>query len=274
MYRDLGFIRVAGHGSPRREDDRATRRRPTPTSSTRTSRSWPTCRPAAGSSASTAWSSPTSAAAAGPPARLGRRARQVDGAHVRREPRDPPRQHAPDRAPVRSGAGTPRSLAPRGVGAPLGAPPRSAPSAAREQRSTGAKPGHPRRPGSGPGARLPEGHRLRRGSAQPPDHRHRQHLDRDDAVQLPPAPARQEGQGGRARGRRHADGVQHRRGLGRDHDGHRGHEDLADQPRGDRRLDRAGGARPHVRRRDRAVGLRQDDPRLRDGAGAARRAVA
>ena len=78
-------------------------------------------------------------------------------------------------------------------------------------------------------------------------------------------------QGGRPRGRRHADGVQHGRDLGRDHDGHRGDEDLAGQPRGDRRLDRADRARLPVRRRGRALGLRQDDPRLRDGAGPPRR---
>ena len=45
------------------------------------------------------------------------------------------------------------------------------------------------------------------------------------------------------RGRRHADGVQHRLDLRRHHDGHRGHARLARQPRGDRRLDRAGRAR-------------------------------
>ena len=70
------------------------------------------------------------------------------------------------------------------------------------------------------------------------------------------------GQGGRARGGRDADGVQHDRDLRRDHDGHRGDEDLAGQPRGDRRLDRAHRARLPVRRRGRPLGLRQDDPRL------------
>ena len=49
-----------------------------------------------------------------------------------------------------------------------------------------------------------------------------------------------------------------------------GHEGLADQPRGDRGLDRARRPRPPVRRGDRDLGLRQDDPRHRDGAGAAR----
>ena len=63
------------------------------------------------------------------------------------------------------------------------------------------------------------------------------------------------------------------RDLRRDHDGHRGDEDLAGQPRGDRRLDRAHGPRLPVRRRDRALRLRQDDPRLRDGAGPPRRPI-
>ena len=80
-------------------------------------------------------------------------------------------------------------------------------------------------------------------------------------------------QGGRARRRRHADGVQHGRDLGRDHDGDQGDEDLARQPRGDRRLDRADGARLPVRRRRGARRLRQDDPRSGDGAGAARHPV-
>ena len=74
------------------------------------------------------------------------------------------------------------------------------------------------------------------------DRRHRQHLDRDDAVQLQPARARREREGGHPRRRRHADGVQHHRDQRRHHHGHRGHEGLAGQPRGDRRLDRAGRA--------------------------------
>ena len=43
-----------------------------------------------------------------------------------------------------------------------------------------------RRPRPRPRARLHEGDRLRRRGAQPPDHRGRQHLDRGDALQLPP----------------------------------------------------------------------------------------
>ena len=95
-------------------------------------------------------------------------------------------------------------------------------------------------------------------------------MDRDDALQLPPPRARAEGEGGRPRRGRHADGVQHGRDLRRHHDGHRRHEDVAGQPRGDRGLDRARGPRAPVRRRDRDLRLRQDDPRHRDGARAAR----
>ncbi len=105
---------------------------------------------------------------------------------------------------------------------------------------------------------------------QPPDDRDREHVDRGDAVQLPPARPRRADQGGRPRGGRNADGVQHRRDLGRDHDGDQGDEGIAREPRGDRRLDRAHGPRLPVRRPRRARRLRQDDPRRGDGAGAAR----
>ena len=115
-----------------------------------------------------------------------------------------------------------------------------------------------------------EGHRLRRRGDVEADHRRRHDVDRDDALQLPPPRARGEGEGGRPRRRRHADGVQHDRDLRRHHDGHGRHEDVAGQPRGDRRLDRARRARAPVRRRDRDLRLRQDDPRHRDGARAAR----
>ena len=67
-------------------------------------------------------------------------------------------------------------------------------------------------------------------------------------------------EGRHPRGRRHADGVQHRLDLRRHHDGQPGHAGVAHQPRGHRRLDRAGGARQLLRRRHRAVRLRQDDP--------------
>jgi hypothetical protein len=103
------------------------------------------------------------------------------------------------------------------------------------------------------------------------DRRHRQHLDRDDAVQLQPARARRTRQARRARRRRHADGVQHDRDQRRHHDGHRRDEGLARLARGDRRLDRARRPRPHVRRDRRAGGLRQDDARRGDGARAPQR---
>ena len=99
-----------------------------------------------------------------------------------------------------------------------------------------------------PGARHAEGGRLLRRRPAQAAGRHRQHVDRDRPVQLPPAAARRQGEGRRARGRRHADGVQHGRGVGRHHDGRRGHARLAHQPRGHRRLDRAGRARPSPRR--------------------------
>ena len=161
----------------------------------RTSRSSPTSRAAASCSASTASRSRTSPGRPHAPAGIRRRARQVDGAHLRRGARDRPRQHAPRRPPARPRPRPARHLAAGRVGA------RSAPATSehepREQRPPRAQPGPTRRPGPGRRARLPEGHRPRRRVAEPPDHRHRQHLDRGDAVQLPSAPARREGQGRR-----------------------------------------------------------------------------
>jgi dihydroxy-acid dehydratase len=69
-------------------------------------------------------------------------------------------------------------------------------------------------------------------------HRHRQHLDRDRPLQLPPARRRRRRQGRHPRGRRHAHGVQHRHHLRRHHHGHPGHEGLADLARSHRRLHR------------------------------------
>src|SRR6266704_1367994 len=54
--------------------------------------------------------------------------------------------------------------------------------------------------------------------------------------------------------------------LGWDHDGHRGNEDIAGQPRGDRRLDRTHRPRVSVRCGRRPLRLRQDDPRSRMGS--------
>ena len=190
-------------------------------------------------------------------ARLGRRAGQVDDDPRRRGATDPGRQHAPARPAGRSAAGAPRPVAPGRVGAR--APSRRAePSAERERRLAPPQPRRRRRARPRRRALVPVLDRAhRRGPAQA-DHRRREHVDRDDAVQLPPAPAVGEGDGGHPRGRRHAARVQHDRDLRRHHDGHRGDEDLARQPRGGRRLDRAGRARAPVRRRRRAVGLRQD----------------
>ena len=103
------------------------------------------------------------------------------------------------------------------------------------------------------------------------DHRRRQHLDRDDALQLQPARRWPSSvKAGHPRGRRHADGVQHHRHQRRHHDGHRGHEGLARQPRGHRRLDRARRARPHVRRASSCSPAATRRSRRGDGARAPR----
>ena len=86
-------------------------------------------------------------------------------------------------------------------------------------------------------------------------------LDRDDALQPQPAPPGRARQGRHPGRRRDADGVQHDRDQRRRDDGHRGDEDLARQPRGRRRLDRARHPRPADRRRRVHRGLRQDRAR-------------
>ncbi len=70
------------------------------------------------------------------------------------------------------------------------------------------------------------------------------------------------------------DRVQHYRRMRRHLDGHARHARLAHQPRSDRRLDRAHRPRPSVRRRRRDVGMRQNNSGDRDGAAAARPALA
>ena len=67
-------------------------------------------------------------------------------------------------------------------------------------------------------------------------------------MQLQPARARREGEGGRPRGRRHADGAQHDLHLRRHHDGHERDEDVARLARAHRRLDRARRPRAPLRR--------------------------
>jgi hypothetical protein len=109
----------------------------------------------------------------------------------------------------------------------------------------------------------------RRGPGQA-DHRRRHDLDRDDAVQLQPAPAGRARQGGHPRRRRHADGVQHDRRLRRRHDGHRGHEGLASSAARSSPTRSSCRPRPPVRRHRLPGRLRQDDPRRDHGPRPAR----
>ena len=129
---------------------------------------------------------------------------------------------------------------------------------------------HHRRPEPRAGARDAESRWLYRRRSAQADYRRREHLDRNRSVQLPPAHAGRAREGRHPQGRRHADGVQHRVDLRRHHDGQPGDEDVAHQPRSDRRLHRARRARQPVRRPHRAVGLRQDDSRHHHGARAPR----
>ena len=208
------------------------------------------------------------------PSRRRRRAGEVDGPARRRARPDQRGEHAPSRTAARP---RPRPARPRQVervDQPIITTEHGAMSTETAELPTPAFRRGIRRPRPGGSPRLHEGHRLRRRRAQAADDRHRQHLDRGDAVQLPPAGVGRAHQGGRARGRRDADGVQHDCDLGRDHDGHEGHEELARQSRGDRRFDRADRPRLPVRRRDRPRRLRQDAARLRDGAGPARHPLA
>ena len=121
-------------------------------------------------------------------------------------------------------------------------------------------------PGAGP--RHAEGGRLHRRRPAPADHRGGEHVDRDRSLQLPPARPRRGGEGGHPGSGRDADGVQHGVDLRRHHDGQRGNEGLARQPRGRGRLHRAGRARQPVRRHRDPGRLRQDNPRRGDGPGA------
>ena len=127
---------------------------------------------------------------------------------------------------------------------------------------------HHRRARPGSGARHVQSHRLHRRRPRQAADRRRQHLDRDHALQLPPAPPLGQGERRHSRRRRHADGVQHHRHLRRRDHGHRGHEGVAGEPRGDCRLHRTGLPRTALRRRGLHRRLRQDDPRRRHGARA------
>ena len=222
MYRDLGFIRVWGKGSgdgveyayldlPAQADrglPAADRRR---------------C------STSTASSSPTRPAVRQrPAARLRRRPRQVDGAHRRRAPPHPEREHAPPRPPGRPQAGPPGPLAPRAVGAAsaCGRPGarRKAVAASLEQR---VDPKHRSRaltegPARAAARAYLNGIGFDDEALSKPIIGVAHYVDRDDAVQLQPPRARRERQGGHPGGRRHADGAQHDRDLRRHDDGHAG----------------------------------------------------
>ena len=125
-----------------------------------------------------------------------------------------------------------------------------------------------RQPGAGAGDAAR--HRPDRSGSAAAAHRRRQHLDRDWSLQLSPARSGRAREGRDPRSRRHAARVQHRLDLRRHHHGQRGHEDLAREPRGDYRLDRAGRPRQPVRRAGRPGRLRQDHSRGGDGAGAPR----
>ena len=131
-----------------------------------------------------------------------------------------------------------------------------------------------RRRRSRAGARDAEGHRLRRRGARAAARRHRDDVDRDDAVQLESARARAPRSPRHPRSGRHAGRVQHDRGLRRRLDGNRRDARVTRLARDDRGLDRARRARPSARRPRVPRRLRQDDPRRSDGARAARPAGA
>src|SRR5947209_1107780 len=103
--------------------------------------------------------------------------RQVDPKRVRRHPCQPVEWARPPRTACGATCG-----GCRGGSGSAGARARS--KRDRERREAAAQPGDPRGPGPGGSARLSQGDRIRRRVARAPDRRHRQHLDRDDAVQL------------------------------------------------------------------------------------------
>ena len=109
----------------------------------------------------------------------------------------------------------------------------------------------------------------RRGSGQA-HHRRRHDVDRDHAVQPQSARPRDRRETRHPRRRGNADGVQHDRGVGRRFDGHVRDARVPRLARGDRRLHRARRARSPLRRSRVPRRLRQDHPRCRHGARAAR----
>ena len=144
----------------------------------------------------------------------------------------------------------------------------------RERR--GASPPRPRsacrrrRTRSGARALPRDGHRP--GTARRPDRRHRVGVDGDDAVQPQPPRARRARRGRRGGGRRRRARLQHDRRLRQPVAGDAGHAGVAHLARGDRRLDRADGARARLRRRRLHRRLRQDGAGCADGARARRQA--
>ena len=127
-----------------------------------------------------------------------------------------------------------------------------------------------RRPGPGRRALDAEGDGLQGRGSRQADRRSRHDLDRDDAVQPEPAGPRGSCQARRAGCGRHADGVQHRRRVGRRLDGNIRHACLPRLAGGDRRFDRARRSRAPLRRARAAGRLRQDEPGRSHGGRAAR----
>ena len=117
MYRDLGFIRVAGRHA-RRESDK--QNGPAYAYLVYPHKPIVAFVPASGQLLSeycVEFPDLTGRRRAPAPARLGRRAREVDGAHLGRGPGHPAREPAPRGTSARPRPRPPRSLAARGVGA-------------------------------------------------------------------------------------------------------------------------------------------------------------
>ena len=164
MYRDLGFIRVEGRSRGiARAERRPSRRDPAlrlPALPAQADRGLRARRRPIAERVLRGVPRPQRARRS-PAAGLRRRAGQVDGAHLRREPLiGHANMHLLGRQ-VDPAADPARPLAPVGVGAP--APGRPAEAAARERRSPRAAAGSSSRARPRARARLPEGHRLRRG---------------------------------------------------------------------------------------------------------------
>ena len=110
-------------------------------------------------------------------------------------------------------------------------------------------------------------HRVHRGGSRQGADRNRQHLVRGQQLQHAPARPGREGEGGGRGGRGEGVALQHRRGVGRHVDGHRGDVVLAPVPRPHRGLHRDRDPRPVVRRPHHDPGVRQEHARVPDGDG-------